>query len=377
MSGKRKTGRRVYTFFLLLYAVILCFAAWFALKMVWTYAEEYEYSRPARTLNSYLDMLNRERWSDGIAEAVAAMPHETQSDEEIRGFIQERLSSGVTAIRKSGSNDTIVYSLRCNGGEIGTVTLTEDTGYRTQIDTTQFPWKLLSWHIQPWRVSGESFNFDSLYQSVETVVPAGYQVWVNGVQLGEEYIVERDIPFDVYEEYYQYWDTLPTKLRYRFDHVIGEPEILIRDANGQPVEIDPEQGDIQFVPPMDEDSYNACADFAREFMVRYLRYVAGVSGMEQTRLAELRQYLLPGSDIEKRMLDALDGLSWGHTVSITVDDVRVNSVLELTEGYTVVDVEGDTTTFAYGKGEEQRTISLRVMLYYDGERLWAESMHLY
>ena len=205
MEKKRRRGRAIYTFFLFLYMILIALAALYALKMVWDYADEYELSRSSHALNGYLETLNQERWSNGIEEAVAAMPHETQSDEEIKSFVQEKLSSGITAVRKAANNDgsSITYSLRCNGEEIGTVTLTEDESYRGKIDTTQKPWNLLPWRIQPWKVSGESFNFDNLYNSVEIVVPSEYTVWINGTQLGEEYITERGIHYDIYEEYYR------------------------------------------------------------------------------------------------------------------------------------------------------------------------------
>ena len=238
MARKRKRGAVIYTFFLVLFTLALVAAACYWLLQVWTYAEEYEYTRPSHALDEYLDKLNTEHWSDGIAQAVGQMPHEAQSDEEIKAFVQEKLSSGVTAVRKGGSAESTTYSLRCQGREIGTVTIVEDESYRGKIDTTQKPWSLLPWRIKPWKVAGESFNFDSLYSAVEIVVPSEYSVWINGTRLGEEYITETGIHYDVYEDYYKYWDYLPTKVRYRFDHVIGEATPEIRDQDGNNVIID-------------------------------------------------------------------------------------------------------------------------------------------
>ena len=378
MVRKRKVGKALYTAFLLAYMALIILTALYALRMVWTYAEEYENSRSSHTLDSYLETINRERWSDGIERTVAAMPHEAQSDEEIKSFIQNKLSAGITAVRKSGSSDgsSITYSLRCNGSEIGTVTLTEDESYRGKIDTTQKPWSLLPWRIQPWKVSAESFDFDSLYNSVEVVVPSTYSVWINGTQLGEEYITERGIHYDLYEDYYQYWDTLPTKVRYHFDHVIGEAVPVIRDADGNEVTIDPNQGDRQFVTPASEETVARYSEFIVPFAKAYLTYISGVPD-NGTHLAELRPYLMKGQDLENRMVDALDGLSWAHTSSIHVDSVEVNEVLELVEGFTVVDITTVAGTFYYGKGELSDTTNLKVMVYDDGSRLWAESLELY
>lgn len=378
MSKKRRRGRVVYTIFLILYMILIALAALYALKMVWDYAEEYELSRVSHTLDSYLENLNRDRWSDGVERAVREMEHETQSDEEIKSFVQNKLSAGVTAVRKSGSADgsSITYSLRCSGGEIGTVTVTEDETYHGKIDVTQKPWSLLPWRIQPWKVTGESFNFDSLYSSVEVMVPSEYSVWINGTQLGEEYITERGIHYDLYEEYYKYWDYLPTKVRYRFDHVIGEAIPEIRDPEGNTVVIDENDGDSQFVEPASDETVARYTEFIIPFTRAYLTYISGVpdSGVH---LAELRPYLMKGQDLESRMNDAMDGLSWAHTSSIHVDSVDVNSVLELVDGYTVVDVTAVAGTYYYGKGELSDTTNLKVMVYDDGQRLWAESLELY
>ena len=94
-------------------------------------------------------------------------------------------------------------------------------------------------------------------------------------------------------------------------------------------------------------------------------------------LAELRPYLMKGQDLEKRMEDALDGLSWAHTSSIHVDSVDVNSVLVLVDGYSVVDISSVAGTYYYGKGELSDTNNIKLMVYDDGEQLWAESLELY
>lgn len=391
MAKKKKRARKIsnviYAFVLLIFGLALSAVAVLWLGRVSDYAEQYELSRPSHTIDAYMEALNRDRWSPGIAETVAGLPHETQSDEEIKAFIQDRLSAGMTAVRHGSSSDagSISYSIRCRGKEIGVVTLQENPNYPSKVDFAQMPWPLvkkflpgiLEWGLKPWQVAGEKFTFDGIYNTVEVVVPENYEVWVNGVKLDESYITERGIPYDVYEKYYQYWDYLPKKVRYYFDHAIGEAKVEIRNAAGEPVTIDPNKGDIQFTEPVSAEVFQEYNDFCVPFMTAYLRYTAGVGGTEQVRLQELKQYLLPGADMESRMIDALDGLSWGHTDSVSVDSVTLNSVLPLTDGFTACDITGVTTTVAHGRGEETKTISMVVLVYDDGSQLLAESYELY
>ena len=391
MAGKKRRagtrGKIIYTLILLLFGFVLALTAVTWLGRFSDYAEQYELSRPVHTLNAYLEAVNRDLWSDGIARAVGQIEHEAQSDEEVKAFIQDKLSAGITAVRKAGTagdSSALTYSMRCAGSEIGTITLTEDESYRGKVDFHKMPWPLvrrflpgiLEWGLKPWQVSSESYYFDNIYNVIEVTVPSEYAVQFNGVTLGPEYIVEEGIHYDVYEEYYKYWDYLPTKVKYRFDHAIGNIEPVILDEYGSVVTIDPEAGDSQFIYPASEEFVERCVDFAVPFTKAYLTYVSG-AGDPGVNLNALKPYLMPGQDLEKRMYDAMDGLSWAHTSSIYNMDVTVNDVLELVDGYSVIDVTGTSNTYYYGKGELENASNIKLMVYDDGERLWAESLELY
>ena len=129
-------------------------------------------------------------------------------------------------------------------------------------------------------------------------------------------------------------------------------------------------------PETPEDFYQRCVEFAVPFTKAYLTYISGVPD-NMTHLQELKPYLMKGQDLEQRMNDALDGLSWAHTSSIHVDSVNVNSVLVLVDGYSVVDITAVADTYYYGKGELSDTSNIKLMVYDDGEKLWAESLELY
>ena len=378
MTEKRRRGTRIYVVFLALFTLLLLAVAGYVLLQIWDFAEQYEYSRPSRAVNEYLETLNRDLWNDSMAETVAQMPHGVQSDEELKAFIQNSLKDGITAVRRSSEGSGKVnYALRCNGKDIGMLTIAEDTGYRGKIDMEQFPWRLLNMRTYPWYVVGDSFHFDDVYSSVSVVVPSEYSVWIDGVELGSEYIVEEGIHYDCYDEYYRYWDYLPTKVRYEFDQVIGEATVEVKDAAGNEAVIDPDAGDIQFVDPIPESELQRYIDFCQPFTERYLTYTSGLSNRAEGNYFALVPYLLPDADLAARMWDALDGLTWGHTSSIQINDVRVNSVLLLVDGFAVCDVSADVTTFAIGKGEESKTTNFRVITYDDGNQILAESLELY
>ena len=369
-------GKLVYTLLLLAFTGLLAFTAVTWLSRVQDYAEQYELSRTSRTVDAYLEEVNRDRWNDGIARAVAAMPHEAQSDEEIRAFVQDRLSSGITAVRKSGAMEsgTQSYSLRCEGREIGTMTIVEDTAYRGKVNLDDMPWPLVSrflpgileWGLKPWVVSSDSYDFTNLYSSFQITVPASYSVYLNDTLLDSSYIVEDGIHYDVYEKFYNDLPMLPTKVTYRFDNVIGRVEAVVRDEEGNVVQIDKNRGDIQFVKPVDEETQARLEALMQPFTEKYLIFRSGATD-SLTALNNLKPYIIPGSDIDKRAQNALDGLSWAHTSSIKITDYNFDGVLPLENNCYECYVTATADTYTYGKGEVTDIIKLSVLVYDDGE----------
>jgi len=374
---KRLLGRLLYTLFLLLWAVVLCYGAYRALGEVWIYAEEYEASRPNHTMDAYVADLSENLWAQGIEDTVKAMPHEVQSDEEVGAHVREMLSNGVSYVRKGGGGEgRAVYGLRCGGREFGTVTLTEVSDYISPIDLQKLPWRLIPWSIRPWQVESESFDFNGLYSSVEVVVPKTYTVWLNGVRLGKEFVVQENIPYDVLREYYERYDGLPTKLRYRFDNVIGSLNPEIRDEDGEIFQVDPTRDDSQFIRPCTPEKLERLAKFTSGFVDRYLKFTSGAVD-PTTGYQRLGPYLLKGSDLDGRMHDAIDGLTWAHTDSVTVDAATLNGALNLGDGFYICDITAEATTFSKGKGEVKNTNNMRVIVRERNDDIRAITLELY
>ena len=359
---RRRLGKLLYSIFLLAWCLLLCYGAWYCLGRVWVYAEEYELSRPNHTMDEYVSALSRNLWDEGIADTVKTMPHEVQSDEEVAEHVRSMLSNGVSYLRKGGGGEgRAVYSLRCNGNEFGTVTIVEEENFDSRIDTEAFPWRLLPWSIRPWRVESESFDFNGLYSSVSVAVPRNYTVMLNGVRLGPEYIVEDGIPYDVLQDYYSRYDGLPKKQRYQFDNVIGSIEPVILDENGEVFPLDPTKSDAQFIKPATPEKLERLSQFTAGFIDRYLRYTSGA--VDPTYgYQRLQPYLLHGSDLDDRMQKAIDGLSWAHTDSVTIDSAQLNGALALGDNFYICDISSVATTFTAGKGETESVSNMRVIV---------------
>ena len=337
MMEKKKKSGRFYFLFLLVYILIVLGVIAFFMTKVWGFAEEYEAARPAHTMDAYVEDLNQNLWNDQVAQAIADMPHEVQSDEECAQVVKDMLSAGISYARTASTDsaDSINYALRCGDKVIGKVTLIEDSSLADQVQ----------YGMLPWIVSGAEFDFSGLYSSVEVTVPKSYTVMLNGTTLGSEYIIEDDIQFDLLKDYYSSYPKLPVMVTYRYEHIIGELDPVILDDHGNEVLIDESRGQEQFLNNCSDAELAKLTDFTERFAERYQSYNAGIGDDPATvYVNRLAGYIMPGSDLEFRMKAAQDGLGWAHTNSINIEYTILNSAVSFGEGVYLCDYSSAFTT---------------------------------
>ena len=341
---KKKHGAAAYTAALLVYTLILVVLACFGLTKVWNYAEEYEASRPDHTMDTYIERLSKNLWDDSIAATIAAMPHEVQTDEECKELVKAMLSDELSYSRQAGGGETdptITYNLLCGGNVFGKVVLVRDTSKEKEVE----------FGLLPWRVDKEEFDFNGLYSSVQITVPEAYSVKLNGVTLGEEYIIERDIPYDVLEDYYNQYPDLPKKVTYKFDNVFGHLEPVVYNEQGEETVIDQTRDDSQYIKPVDPAVMERMQAFAVNFSDTYLAYCAGVYD-PMYAYNNLAPYILLGGEFDARLHQAMDGYSnWSHTTSYRFDSATLNKATDVGDGYYILEISAMTTTTFPNHGE--------------------------
>lgn len=343
MARKKKRGSVVYAIALMLYVLVLIVAVSFGLTKVWTYAEEYEAARPELAIDAYIDNLSRNLWDDSIAETIAAMPHEVQSDEECKEIVKNMLSDELSYVRLPGNvetSDKIAYNLLCGGNVFGKVTISQD---KSKERDTEFG-------MLPWVVTDEEFDFNGLYSSMRITVPATYSVKLNDVTLGEEYIVERDIHYDILEDYYEQYKGLPTKVTYEFNNIIGHLEPVVYGEDGEVFVIDPAKDDSQFIGPCDGAVLARLEEYAAGFSETYLAYSSGVYD-PMYAYSKLQPYITLGGDLDYRLKQAMDGYGWAHTTSYRLDSAVLNSAIDIGDGFYIIDITAVTTTTYPNKGD--------------------------
>lgn len=372
MSKKKKTGSILYWCFLFLYTIALLAVVLFGLRILWDFAVKYEDSVPDKVIDGYTASLQTNFLDEGVLNTLAQMPHEYQSDDEVREYVRQMFSGKIDYMETdNGGSDTKQYMLLCDNRCFGSVTLVKDAAKEARYSVYGYELPL-PWDLRPWKVEKEEFDFNGLYSSVEVTVPEMYTVLLNGRALNQDYVVERNIKYDVLESYYDVGPNLPTKVKYRYENIIGRIEPVIQDPQGNTVTIDPDMDDSQFITPCSGDQLVRLNGFCESFTYEYLRYISGLN--KGAGYGNLAPYLLSGSDLDSRMQNNQDGLSWAHTSSFRLDSYEMQGALSLGEGYYVCSVAADTTTYTTGQGEVKNTSELNVLVLDDGYSIKAVSM---
>ena len=375
MSKKNNHGKVIYWALLLIYAGVLSVLSLLALKAVWSFAEQYQASMPEPVVEKYIAGLNQNLFDEGVASTISSMPHEVQTDEEVQAAVQEILSGEITYARTTSDEpDMNAYAILCGSNSFGKVYLkrdeTKDANFKVYGKELTLPYDL-----RPWVVAKEEFDFTGLYTSVQITIPEKYSVSLNGHTLCSEYIIEDGIEYDCLKDYYSINPNLPKKVTYRFDDIIGHIDPVIYDESGAEYTVDPDKDDSQYIKSCDEATLSRLDSFCNKFVEAYSKYTSGILGQYSSGgYAALQEYVQSGSNLDKRLYEALDGLNWAHTNSYSLDSYVLNGAIDLGEGYYVCDVTTETTSVTSGNGEQHDENKLKILVLDNGTELRAISL---
>lgn len=320
---KSNAGTAVYVVVLTLWILFLAAVCLYILSQIWAYASVYDETKVEPVIESYVANLRENLWDDDIAATVETMPHPVQSNEEVRELVREILRTdeiGYTEKAGAVRSDKITYFLLCGDKAFGEVTLIEDTS-KNLVENIRLPSALIGIlakigvaiqpELYPWKVSEESFDFSGLYSSITVTVPKTYRVTLNGVTLGEEYIVEKDILFDNLKAYSYLYDNLPTKVTYKFDNILGEIDPVIYNEAGDAFTIDPEKDDSQFMTEVDSTTMERIRTHINGFSDAYL-HLSASTGNPNEPYAQLLNYIEPDSEMDNTLKQIFLIGDWSH-----------------------------------------------------------------
>ena len=366
-AKKRKRRTIFYWTCLIIFTAALFVAVFMFLGIVGQFANAYEASMPDYAVDEYMNGLNETGWNNSMNIAASGMTNDFQSPEACVEIVKGTLQGDFTKVKAAGGNDnTTNYSIQNNGKTIGTFSITRDLDAKTEFSMLE---KYVDLH--PWKLSGDAYDFSYLLKSVEETVPATYTVKLNGTEIGEEYITEKDIHYDVLDDYYEEYPNLPTKVTYKVENLVGDVSVEILDDSGEPYEIDWTQDDSQFMTPCSQAELAELQIFADEFVEAY-QYFFGTKNIDWT-YPNLLQYVKQDSKMFELMRAQVDsGTAYIHYDNIVFNSKVFNGAFSLGGGFYVIDetVES-TTTGASTYKTVHETTELKVIVVKEGDQILA------
>lgn len=346
---------------MLVYTLLFCVAAYKGLQMFWDYIAAYEASRPQHVVDAYMEQLDDAYVQEQCAELIGSIDHNIQSEEQCRQAIADALREGITYAKKSSesTDHETVYMLLSGKQTIGRFVLTagpEDT-----------------YGFASWSVTEESFDLSYLVgQGVSITAPCTYPVYVNGVLLGEDYIAETNIHYDLVEQYYETCD-LPYKVVYEVAAIMGELDVVITTPDGTAVTQEEALEDRPVLNNCTEAEIAALDSVLETFLGLYVKYVTNTGSDIYGNYTRLSQYIIADSSLAARMNNARDGLNWVRDRGAFITGTDVPYQISLGDGRYLCDV---TYTVEYANGT-QVTETVHIIFTQTQDGLKAESMISY
>ena len=362
----KKARWGLFFFFMFVYTALFLTGAVYGLKYLWNFLGSYEASRPKIAISAYMDNLTQEHICDMAMTVTQQIDSNFQTEEECRQIIMDSMSEGISYAKKSSEcTDTRqVYVLRTGTTVIGEFAI--EAGVADEFGFT------------PWMPVSESFDFSFLLwnDTVSVTVPADHIVYVNGIELGSEYIVEENIPYEEVADYYDDYD-LPTKVTYEAGNFLGGPlEMTVADAQGNPVVFDENTDWSQYYLNCSEAESTKLNDFVADYVERYVDFTGSNKNTRYGYFNKLIELIVPNSDLATRLQAAIDGLQFGQSQGDEVVSIVTHLQLRIAEGRYMCDVtyEVDTT----GKeGVVRTTTNAKLIIVETESGMKLESMNIY
>ena len=334
MAKRRKRSSGRFALGMIIYALVFVVFLSIGLRFFWAYIDGFEKAQPSHAIDRYIQSFDSEHIRSLSADFVSTLDHRLQSEEESYAVIESLFKGELRYSKNSveSTEDRLVFAILSGDRLLGTMALNRSG---EGADTV-------------WTVSDEKFEFSDLINSASFLAPAEWELSCGGRPLGEEYITERGIRYPSMEEAYNYGFSLPTLVRYEIGSYIGDVAIAARDADGNEAQLHDDPAAYTLSDRCTEAQRERMADFTNRFLPLYIAFMSNSNHNAYDNYARVRPYLLPGSDLESRFYNAIEGQTWSHSLGDVLHDVVVNGVFELENGRFLIDVDYMVDTTANG-----------------------------
>ncbi len=193
----------------------------FGLSYLWNIMAEYEISTAKHALSAVENMFGAENF-DELVGGGAFEKNAYESDEELVSVYEAQLENGdLTYARlvKPGEDESQDYVVKSGEVVVGELTLAfEDSGT-----------------FGKWNITNTKAVLP-IWGDIVVRMPTNAKLFVNGLEVGEEYISQTDMPYDELEFVTENYE-VPTQVEYTLTGFYNMPEVAATDFNGNPLTV--------------------------------------------------------------------------------------------------------------------------------------------
>lgn len=368
-NNKKKSRWLGFWIFVLVLALVFLAATVFLMNQLSDYLERMDAKNVARenaraelAVEAYMARLDGDYVADRLSGLYTQADTTVQSEAEFRALVKGELSDGIGCKMTFTSADKRTYALYSKRAE-------EEGKYRQIGEFSIAPNGEPQYGYAPWGIVEESFNMDYLLtQGITVTVPSDYTVWVGGVRLSEDYLVETGIDYPALNPLKSLTPALPlpTKVTYRTNTSLGEVSVEIRDTQGNPVTIDENTDYNQFLHNCTAQQEEEIQALMNEFMGHYIRF-SSTSVNCRENYKKVITYMVPDSPLTDRMFKMQDGLQWTDPYEDKILSLTYNHIIALSDGRYVCDLTYVVNVIGDWDSLEETTHSQIVLVPVNGQ----------
>lgn len=255
MTQKVKKKFPLFAVILISCLLALSIVIFFVLKLLWTVLDEYESTMPEYAVAEIGELFTEKNYAR-ISELAGIKAGSFDSEDDVEKYLDKLFSAGdIKWGKKAGSGNANCYVVAAGKTKIGEIYLKE-MPEKTEHGFVNYEFDRLSVPFEP-------------AESVEITVPHGYTVYVNGIQVGSEYIAETNIKVDALKNI-ESDIPIPYLDRYKVTGLIspaGEVKVISADGSDAPLT----GGDSSYTAgfcgdsALQEEIYPVVEDFAKRY----------------------------------------------------------------------------------------------------------------
>ena len=362
-----KTRKKISGFavFMFIYVFIFCAAAFFGLRYLYGFLEEYEISRPRKVLEEYVSAVKGGSISEEALTVLDSIDTDIQSKEEALSFIAEKLS-GAEFLRASNesTDDTTVYTIKSGSDIIGRAVM-------GTVGETAHGFALREF-------TDAEFYFEQFLSCGEISVPSSYSVSANGTTLPDSCITEKGIKYAALSDYYEEYPDAPTLVSYKTGQVLGGVALTVTDNNGNTFSGDELTENIFLGSYIDSELSDRIDRYISEFTDLYAVFTSNVNGAPSLNYEHIKQLVVRDSPLHERLRLAVGSLSFTSCRQCNVLGYAINFIAPLSDNVYLVDAS--YSTFIEGSTHETSTTETNIRLIIEIDesgKILASSMSTY